>query len=523
MKNWLNAGDVLRNNAYLHPNKVGVKDFNRSLTFRDWNERTNRLTNALLGMGLKPGDKLAAIAYNCIEWMEMYAAAAKGGFTIIPILFRLTPTEYLYICQHGEVKAFIVAKEFVEGVNSIRNQLTIPSKNYIYFGDDKTPAGYQNYEEIIQKGNPNEPSAEIDDESPWTITYTSGTTGTPKGVVRSHRSFIAHNFLRIINFDFASDDIALLVMPMSHINSIYFSWCFTWIGAGIFIYNRPSFDPEHYIKTMQDERITFTSLVPTHYVMLLGLPGSVKTKYDVSHMRKLLCSSAPVRKETKIQAMDYWKNAGLYEEYGCTEAGGMILLRPNEQLLKLGSIGREQYGIEKIRLLDENGNEVSNGEVGQICSRTPAMFTEYFKEPARTKEAFKFNGYFQTGDMAYRDNDGYYVLADRKSDMIITGGEKVFPSEVEQLLAGYPKIKEVSVVGVPDKKWGESVKAIVVPTKGVEANKELEQQIMEYCRGKITGYKIPKSVDFVTEEKIPRTATGKILRRKIREWYKHSD
>ena len=332
MHKWLNAADVLRNNSYLHPNKMGAKDLNRSLTFKEWNDRANRLANALLGMGLKPGDRFAAIAYNCVEWMEIYAAAAKGGLTFIPLLFRLTPAEYEYICEHGEAKALIAEKDFVEGVDSIRHRLSIPQKNYIFFGADKAPFGYQHYEEIIEKGSSSEPGIEVDDEAPWTITYTSGTTGKPKGVVRSHRSFAAYNWIQGMNFGFSEDDRALLVMPMSHINSIFFSWALVWTGGGICIYNRASFDPEHYIKIMQDEKVTFTSLVPTHYVMLLDLPDAVKAKYDVSHMRKLLCSSAPVRKETKIQAMDYWKNAGLYEEYGCTEAGGMTLLRPHEQL-----------------------------------------------------------------------------------------------------------------------------------------------------------------------------------------------
>lgn len=523
MGKWLNAGDILRNNAYLHPNKMGAKDLSRSLTFKEWNDRANRLANALLGLGLKPGDRFAAIAYNCLEWMEIYAAAAKGGLTIIPILFRLTPTEYQYICEHGEAKAFIVAKEFVEGVESIRNQLSVPRENYIFFGDEKAPKGYQHYEKIIEKGSPREPGIEVEDEAPWTITYTSGTTGKPKGVVRSHRSFIAWNWLHIANFGFASDDIALLVMPTSHINSIHFSWVFTWVGGGVCIYNRPSFDPEHYIKTMQDEKITFTSLVPTHYVMLLDLPDEVRAKYDVSSVRKLLCSSAPVRKETKLQAMGYWKGAGLYEEYGTTEAGGIILLRPHEQLKKLGSIGRELYGIERVRLLDENGNDVPEGEIGEICVRASSMFTEYLKDPERTKEAFKFGGYFRTGDMAYRDEDGYYILVDRKADMIITGGENVYPSEVEQLVASHPKVREVAIIGVPDRKWGEAIKAVVVPAEGVRPSKELEQEILDYCRGKIAGYKRPKSVDFIQPEDMPRTATGKILRRRIREWYKEKE
>jgi acyl-CoA synthetase (AMP-forming)/AMP-acid ligase II len=274
---------------------------------------------------------------------------------------------------------------------------------------------------------------------------------------------------------------------------------------------------------MQDEGATFTSLVPTHYVMMLDLPDAVKKKYDVSHMRKLLCSSAPVRKDTKLAIMEYWKNAGLFEEYGTTEAGGSTLLRPHEQLKKLGSIGRELYGVDKIRLLDEEGHEVPDGEVGEICVRAPSMFTEYLKDPEKTQQAFRFGGgYFCTGDMARRDEDGYYVLVDRKADMIITGGENVYPSEVEQLIASHPKVKEVAVVGVPDHKWGEAIKAVVVPVDGVEPSKELEQEIIEYCRGKIAGYKRPKSVDFIKAEKMPRTATGKILRRGIREWYKET-
>jgi len=179
MGKWLNAGDVLRNNAYLHPDKMGAKDLSRSLTFKQWNERCNRLGNALLGLGLQPGDRFAAIAYNCVEWMEMYGAAAKAGLTIIPILFRLAPPEYQYICEHGEAKVFVVSKEFVEGVDSIRDQLPIPRDNYIFFGDEKAPAGYQHYEEVIKKGSSKEPGIEVDEESPWTITYTSGTTGKP--------------------------------------------------------------------------------------------------------------------------------------------------------------------------------------------------------------------------------------------------------------------------------------------------------------------------------------------------------
>jgi fatty-acyl-CoA synthase len=520
MGKWLNAGEILKNNAYLNPNKMGAKDLTRSLTFQEWNDRSNRLANALLGMGLKPGDRFAAIAYNSVEWMEMYAAAAKAGLVIIPLLFRLTPAEYQYICEHGDAKAFITSADFIDGVNSIRSQLKIPAANYIAFGSPAAPQGYKSYEAVIREASSREPGIEVDDEAPWTITYTSGTTGKPKGVVRSHRSFAAYNWIQGMNFGFSESDIGLLVMPMSHINSIFLSWTLSWTGAGVCIYSKASFDPEHFVRTMQDEKITFTSLVPTHYVMILDLPPEARAKYDVSHMRKLLCSSAPVQKATKLQIMDYWKGAGLYEQYGLTEAGGVTMLRPYDQINKLQTIGKEMYGIGRIKLLDENGVEVPDGEVGEICVKTSSIFTEYLKDPEKTRNSFKYGGYFQTGDMALRDPDGYYVLADRKADLIITGGEKVFPSEVEQLLSRHKAVKEVAVVGIPDRKWGESILAVVILNEGFKPSSELETEIIESTKGQITGYKRPKLIKLIKPEEMPRTATGKVLRRKIREWYR---
>jgi len=513
------VGELLSMAAYLYPEKMGAKDLYRSLTFREWNERCNRLANGLLDMGLKKGDKVAVIAYNCLEWMEIYGALAKNGLIAVPIMFRLAPPEYNYILDNSESKAFIVAKEFVEGVNSIKDKLPrIPDSNYIFFGHETAPDGYVHYEEIINNASPEEPAVEVRHEDVWVIMYTSGTTGRPKGVVRSHESFIAQYLTNIAELGYNRDDIGLMVMPMCHINSIYYSFVFTYTYGSVCVYNMVSFDPEHLLKTLSEEKITFTSLVPTHYIMMLALPDEVKNRYDVSCIRKLMCSSAPVRKDTKIDIMNYFKNSELFEAYGSTEAGLVTLLRPEDQMRKLGSIGREIIGTRKIKLLDENGNEVADGEVGELFSHTPIVFNEYWKIPEETKASFR-GEYFSAGDMARRDEDGFYTLVDRKKNMIITGGENVYPSEVENVVGSHPKVKDVAVIGIPDAKWGEAIKAVVILHDGEEPTEELKQDIIDYCKGKIAGYKKPKSVDFIKEDEMPRTGTGKILHRMLRDRY----
>ncbi len=519
MSRWLNVGEVIKTLAQKTPDKEGAADLYRSLTFKEWNERCNRLANAMLDLGLEKGDKFAFIAYNCLEWMEVYAAAAKNGLVCVPIMFRLAPAEYHYILENSDAKAFIVGADFVEGAETIRDQ--IPAiEHWIYLGEGEAPSGYVHYEELMAKGSPDECPVEVHHEDPWTIMYTSGTTGKPKGVVRTHESYIAFYLTNIVAMNYDRNDRGLSVMPMCHVNSIFYSFTMTYAGGTAVVYNSVTFDPEHLLKTLQDFKITFTSLVPTHYIMIQSLPDEVKNKYDVSCVKKLLCSSAPARRDTKLWILDFFKNSELYEAYGSTEAGLVTLLYPEEQFDKLGSIGKEIPGTDMIKLLDADGNEVGVGEVGELYSRTAAVFSYYWKLPEETKAAF-VGEWFSAGDMAKRDEDGYYYLVDRKKNMIITGGENVYPSEVENVVGGHEAVKDVAVIGVPDEKWGERVVAVVVLHDGYEPSDELAEEIREYCRGKIAGFKRPKQVDFIKDEDMPRTATGKILHRSLRERYGH--
>ena len=515
---WMHVGTILKMNSINYPEKLGWQDKLKEFTFKEWNERACRLSNGLKELGVGYQEPFAIISYNRGEWMDIYAACAKGGQIAVPVLFRLSGPEIEYIVNHSECKAFIVEEPFVELIDSIKDRLPISKDAYIYLGNGPVPDGYIGYEELLERSNPREPNVIVDCADTWTIMYTSGTTGRPKGVVRTHESNIAQYVLNNVNMGVRPTDKVMLVMPMCHVNSIFYSFPYTLVSAPVFVYNMVSFDPEDLLRTIEKYKITFTSLVPTHYVMILSLPDEVKKRYDVSSIRQLLISSAPARKELKLAIMDYFKNAELWEAYGSTEGGLVTLLRPEDQFKKLGTIGREIFGIDRIRLLDENKQEVPDGEVGELFYRTPMLFKEYLKDPEKTKEAF-YEGWSSAGDMAKRDEDGYYILVDRKANMIITGGENVYPSEVEAVIATHEAVEDVAVIGVPDPKWGEAVKAVVVLKDGYEPTEELSKGIIEWTKGKIAGYKRPKSVDFIKDEEMPRTPTGKILHRLLRERY----
>ncbi len=516
--NWMHMGTVLKMNAINHPDKLGWQDKNREFSFREWNERSCRVANGLKGLGVGHGDAFAVISYNRGEWMDIYAGCAKGGQMVVPVMFRLAGPEIEYITDHSECKAFLVEEPFVELIDSIRDKLPIAGDAYVYLGDGPTPNGYIGYEAWLAQSSAEEPEHMVDGADVWTIMYTSGTTGKPKGVMRTHESYMAQYYLNNINMGVKPTDKVMLVMPMCHVNSIFYSFPYTLVTAPVFIYNMLSFDPEDLLKTIEKYEITFTSLVPTHYIMMLALPEEKKKSIDVSSIRQLLISSAPARKDLKLAIMDYFKNAELWEAYGSTEGGLVTLLRPEDQFKKLGSIGKEIFGTDRIRILDEDRNEVPDGEVGELFYRTPMLFKEYLKEPEKTKEAFD-GGWSSAGDMVRRDEDGYYTLVDRKANMIITGGENVYPSEVESVVGAHEAVKDIAVIGIPDDKWGEAIKAVIVLNQGYEPNEQTADGILQWTRGKIAGFKRPKTIDFVTDEEMPRTPTGKILHRILREKY----
>ncbi|HVF64313.1 MAG TPA: AMP-binding protein [Casimicrobiaceae bacterium] len=512
MPQLLTLAEVVAAQARQQPAKIGARDSKRAVTFAQWHERASRLANALVGLGLAKGDRVAVLAYNRLEWMEIYVALASAGLIAVPINFRLIADEVAYIAQHCDARAFIVQDVLADRVADIVDQLDIPVARYVLIGDGEAPGDWQRYESLLERAAPSPLSTPIDDRDTWALMYTSGTTGRPKGAVRSHRGSALISLVTALDVGFTRDDAALLVMPMCHANSLYFSFTLTYCGGTCVIDDSASFDPERVLAAL-GRGVTFTSLVPTHYIMMLALPDATKKRHDVRAIDKLMCSSAPVRRDTKLGILEQFPNSRLFELYGSTEAGWVTLLRPDEQLTKLGSVGREWTGSGAIKLLDGDGVEVNEGEAGELFSNTPYAFDGYWKNPEKTAEAFR-GAWCSVGDIARRDSEGYYYLVDRKSNMIISGGENVYPSEVEQLLGQHPAVKDVAVVGLPHEKWGEAVHAALVLHDGADLD---EPSMLAWCRDRIAGYKRPRSVSFHADAWMPRTATGKVQHRVLRE------
>ena len=517
MKDLLHIGAMLTAHARLSPGKIGARDLERALTFKDWNARACRLANALLGLGLAKGDRVAVLAYNCLEWAEIYAATAKAGLMAVPVNFRLTGAEVLYIISNAEAAAVIVQDELTGTLEDVRHNLPVADGRFIRFGSTPCPAGYRDYETLLALGRDSEPELDVLLRDPWTLMYTSGTTGNPKGAIRSHRGAANMALVTEIELGIHRNDGALLVMPMCHANSLYFFGAFAYCGAATTIYSRKNFDPEECVRTLAEGGVSFTSLVPTHYIMMLALPAGIKAKYNVGSVRKLMISSAPARQDTKRAIMDMFPNSGLYELYGSTEAGWVTMLHPHEQFEKLGSVGRECTGSAPIKIMDEEGREVPDGEPGELYSSNPYTFDGYWKLPEKTKDAFR-DGYCTAGDMARRDADGYIQLVDRKSNMIISGGENVYPSEIEAVIGAHPFVKDVAVIGLPDAKWGECVHAVVVTHDGASLS---DADLAGWVKEKLAGYKRPRSFTFIADAEMPRNATGKILHRQLKARYAH--
>ncbi len=512
MTGLLTAGETLAAQARLQPNRIGARDLERAMTFRAWNERSCRLANALLVLGLAKGDRVAVFAYNRVEWAEIYVAAAKAGLIAVPVNFRLTGPEARFICEDCGVSA-VIAEEALRGlVEGFRDALPVPADRYLLIGGAPA-AGWAAYEGLIAAAPADEPRVPVAPDDPWCLMYTSGTTGNPKGAIRNHRGMTMLAYMTAVELKLGRGDDALLVMPMCHANSLNFFTSFLHVGATVTVFSRANFDAALCLRTIGALGVTFTSLTPTHFIMMLDVPPSERGEAGFSQVEKLMISSAPARVETKRAVMAMFPNSGLYELYGSTEAGWVTMLHPDEQFDHLGTVGREVVGSAPIRLLDEDGREVPDGEPGELYSCGPYCFEGYWNLPAKTAEAFR-GPYLTVGDMALRDADGFIRLIDRKKNMIITGGENVYPTEVEAALGQHPDVRDVAVVGIPDAKWGERVAAAVVLRDGAGAT---EADLIAFTRDRLAGFKRPRAVVFLAQDEMPRNATGKILHRVLRD------
>ncbi len=501
------VGDALRASARSLPDKIAFIFKDRRITYADFEERVNRLANGLLAKGYQPGDHIAIMGFNCIEYFEILFAIGKAGMVAVPISFRFVGPEIIHIVNHSDSRALIYETQFKDIISNVRDDFEkVGEGDTIAFGgqgrsDDTV------YEDLLADSSPEDPEIRIDETSTWYIGYTSGTTGRPKGAMRSHRA----NILLVMNTGhFTPDTVNLMIMPIFHSNSIWFGLGGVFNGATTYIYPSGGFDPREILEIIQREKITFSSMVPTMYSLILMVED--KERYDISSLNTILCSSAPLMTQTKKMILDFFKNVELHEGYGATETGGVTGLHPKDMYRKIRSCGKAAPFC-RIRILDADGNDCKAGEVGELFAITTGMFEGYYNQPDVNAKAFR-GEYVSVGDMAMMDEEGFYYIVDRKHDMIISGGENVYPTEVDDVLAQHPKVQQAAVIGVPDEKWGEAVKAVVVPVSGVNIT---EEEIIAYTKEHLAAYKCPKSVDFW--ESLPLNPMGKILKRKIRDKY----
>lgn len=512
----MNVGKFLTKSARTFPDKAALVHGRKKLSYAQFNARANRLANALYGLGMKQGDNVALLQYNYPEMLESMFACFKAGLGAVPINWRLHPKEFAFIIDHSEAKGVIVSEEFNESILEIRDQ--IPQARHLI---TLRGAGGEllDYEELLLKGSEAFRDADVEpDDLAW-LFYTSGTTGMPKGAMLTHRNLVAMsmNFYADICPGFGWDDAILHAAPLSHGSGCY---ALPNIGkaATNVILESKSFDPELIFKSTQDYRITNMFAAPT-MVKLIAESGAVD-KYDHRSMRALNYGGAPMLVEDLKKAMEKLGNC-LVQLFGQAESPMTITYLPHrdhvldgtpEQMKRLASAGFPRTDVE-VKIFNSNDKELPPGEMGQIVTRSDLVMKGYWRNPEATAETLR-SGWLHTGDMGYIDEGGYLFIMDRSKDMIISGGENIYPREIEEVLIKHPAVREVAVIGVPDAKWGEAIKAVVALQPGVSA---AEEELIGFCKDNIASYKKPKSVDFVDE--LPKNNYGKILKRELRATY----
>ena len=494
----------LDGHALVRPNKVALICGERSLTYVQFNARARRVANVLSGLGVQAGDRVAVMAHNSIELLEIAGGLSKLSAIAVLLNYRLREHEVAYIINDSQAKVAIAGPGLVEVVHAARGEFS-DDVACIAIGDD-VPAHWLRYEGLLASASEKVPESESGLGS--TMSYTSGTTGKPKGAYRPKGVPVNDIIMLVQAFELVDSDVHLLAGPYYHSAPSFFVALNLLLGATIVI--QPKYDPVDALQLIERHHITTTFMAPSLLQRLCDVPADIFACYDTSSFRSIILGGAPCPHILKVRGEERFGKS-LWEFYGATETGVVTLLRPEDQLRKPGSCGKIGPGQE-IRLLDAAGNEVPDGTPGEMWSRN-SWLAEYYNKPEATAGNTK-NGFFSVGDIAYRDSEGYYFICDRKIDMIISGGVNIYPAEIEAVLAAHPAVADVAVIGIPDDRWGESVKAVVELRPGANITGE---EIIAYCGEQLADYKRPRSVDFV--EELPRNPTGKLLKTLIREPY----
>lgn len=503
--------DFLKRSAKYFPDKCVVVDGDTRLSYLELYKRTNRLANALLKFGIEKGNKVAIVARNSHQYLETFYAVAKIGAILVPVNWRLKENELSYILNNSEAGTIIVGEEFYQTIHNIRLELQ-HLNDYIIIG--KKQEGTEHYEMMLERSSDTAPQIKIDENEIVIQMYTSGTTGLPKGVLMSHKGILVTQLGQVLTTKPTSHFIHLHCGAFFHI-ALLFELELMAFGATIVVMRE--FNPKELLRLIQDEKINDLFIIPTMLNFILDEAN--KGSYDTSSLKNICYGGMPISPDLLAKTMKLFP-CDFYQFFGSTEAGNVSILLPEDHLLegnpdkgrRLQSTGRCDLFTE-LKIVNEEGSELPVGQAGEIVVKSESVIRGYWKLPELNEQLLK-EEWFHTGDIGCVDEDGYLYIVDRKSDMIISGGENIYPAEIDHVITSHPAVQMAAVIGVPDEEWGEAVKAFVVLKEGEETT---EEEIIAFCKERLAGYKKPKSVDFV--ESLPMTPAGKVLKKVLKEKY----
>jgi long-chain acyl-CoA synthetase len=502
---------VVRVHARDRANAIALTMGGRDMTFGELDRRSNQVANALRAAGVGHGDRVAFVDKNGLEWFEVTFALAKLGAVNVSVNWRLAPLEMAQIINHAGARVVIVGPEFVEHIEKVEGDLVHVQAIVALASHPR----WQRYSELAHGHRTEDPGVVSAGDDVAFQLYTSGTTGLPKGVMLTNDNFFKGVLGIVDQWRFTTDSVNLAMMPLFHIAGA--GWSMVGLHQGCRTVVLREVDPAEILRVIPQHRVTNAFMVPAVIQFLLMTPGVETT--DLSSLRALVYGASPITDKVLVRALEMF-GCEFIQVYGLTETTGAITQLdgvdhdPASRPELLRSCGKPYPWVE-VRIVDtRTGDDMPVGEVGELWTRSHQNMTGYWNDEAVTQAALTPDGWFRTGDAGYYDAGGYLFLHDRVKDMIVSGGENVYPAEVENVLMTHPGVADVAVIGVPDERWGEAVKAVVVRDAAVDLT---EVELIAFARERLAGYKLPKSVDFA--ESLPRNPSGKLLKRQLREPY----
>jgi fatty-acyl-CoA synthase len=489
--------------AQVRPDRLAVADGRRRLTYGEFEREVNQVAHALSSLGVGPGDRVAIMLPNCVEYLVILQALPRVGASAVQIGTRLKTGEIEYILGNAQPRAFLYHAMFAGEVETACQRAGVPAAARLEIDDEG--GSYQALVGAQPGDQPPSLGGKTADSS--VIVYTSGTTGKPKGASRNmSRTGLDAVADMIASVGIQHTDVHLVVCPLYHSAAPAFALIMKSLGGSVVVTDH--FDPEAILATIEREKVTCAFMVPTQLVRLTALEPAARRRYDLSSLRWILSGAAPLTTETARRFQEAYGPI-LWNFYGATETGLVTLAGPGDHGSRPGTVGRVLTG-NQIRVIGENGNELPIGGIGELYVRNSMLITGYHGDKASTDKAMK-EGFFSVGDLARVDSDGFVYLASRVHDMVISGGVNIYPAEIEEHLHRHPDVMEAAVVGVPDDEWGERLVAFVVTRPGAGLTAE---EVIQFCREGLADYKRPRQVEFM--DALPRNPTGKVLKRELR-------